>query len=169
MGRRIGYVLFFVAGSAITSLLYEATSGRFIPPLPDPGHRVFGATSESAAAAILHAIAATSDVSPKAAFDAGPTHQVVLGDDQRTVIAWFDPAAGNLPPNAISLAVNDPAMATQQAAAVFKNAGFSVQVHSISAGGAVLYVVVTNAFADAALVYRKPWYRMGHPAWRQVP
>src|SRR4051794_10114155 len=60
--------------------------GNYKPcPLIDWGHRLYAVRDERAAA-IVTAILARNELGPRWAFDASPTHQVVL-NDQRTVIA----------------------------------------------------------------------------------
>lgn len=139
-----------------------------VPPYPDPGHRFFGAKSESATAAMLRAIEKTAGYKPASAFDAGPTHQVVLNDGQRTVIAWLDEGTDG-PPNAMSFAVENPHTAAMSAAAELLRSGFTAKITSLVAGGADLVIVESNAMREHGLVFRKPWYRLDPPPGRPLP
>ena len=159
----------FATGVAVTTLFFGIKDeGWVFPPTPDPGHRLYGAVSEKGAAAILQVLA-LSNLNPKLAFDAGPTHQVVLDDGQRTVIGWFDDAVGNVPKNAISIAVIDPVDAANKAAAIFNADGFASTVNTFKMPGGVLAAVSAKAFVDSAIVYRLPWFILGKPQPRPLP
>jgi hypothetical protein len=152
----------------LATILIISTWKRFLPPIPDPGHRLFGVRSEKAAAVLLR-VMEQHGMNAVMAFDAGPTHQVVL-TDQRTVIAWFDLETGNLEHNAISLAVSNPQPEAERALKILQDAGFEASATTIPMNGTEhLAVVASNAFDGNVLVFRKPWYKLGRPKQGSLP
>lgn len=136
---------------------------RILPPIPDPGHRLFGVESERAAAVLLDVLKQFGQY-PTFAFSSGHAHQIVMAD-QRTVIAWFDVEVASLPHNAISLATSDPMEAAAQTLAKLEKAGFSTAMHRIPIGdGRPLALIESDALDGNALVFRQPWYKLRRPS-----
>lgn len=158
----IGLVL-GVAGTGLSQL------GWIVPPYPDLGHRLYGVKNETAAAVVLHALRATGGPGAKMAFDAGPTHQVVLDDGQRTVIGWFDAELSHIPTNGMSIAVADPRQAAEDAATILKAGGFTAEITAVKAGTATLQIIKSDALLGSALVYRRSWFLLDNPTSRPMP
>jgi hypothetical protein len=133
-------------------------------PLPDRGHRAFALASEEARLTVLRVLR-ESGLKEWFTFESGPTRQTLLSDGY-TVLNHLDKSdsgLGDLPGNAISLAVRDPRAESKRAAAVLKAANFSARVEEIT--DAVLppnhlLVLESNAFEDWVLVFRRHIFRM---------
>ncbi|QQG46257.1 MAG: hypothetical protein HYY55_00205 [Candidatus Niyogibacteria bacterium] len=144
-----------------------AASNVFPLPFPDRGHRLFGVRDEKAAEAVI-AVLEENGLRKKWAFDAEPTHQVVMSDNM-TVIAWFDEAASKLPKNAISVAVDNPRSSAARAVAILRmkryEASFSQPMKDLPDN--TLYLVKTDAMPYSGLVFRKPFWKMPSPRIRK--
>jgi hypothetical protein len=152
----------------IIGLLVGILVGPKIPiPYPDRGHRFF-ATADENTHNVLVKILAKNGLEPARAFDAAPTHQTIM-DDKTTVIAWFD--KGAKVDNAISLPVDNPKAAAEDAAATLRTAGYTATVSepipSMPAG--TLVRVETNALVESCLIFRLSVFKMPQPTWKTLP
>jgi hypothetical protein len=143
---------------------------RFPIPVFDPGHDLF-MTKDEAACALIVSISADNGLSASAAFDAVPTHQVIMGD-QTTVYAWPDADLVDGDKPAKSYAVSDPRGNAEKAAERLKAAHYSAEIDEpikdLAPG--LLVRLRTNALLNGCLVFRKPAFRgMPQPTWRKIP
>ena len=154
----VAFISFF--GGVLVTTIYPLS-------FPDKGHRLFGVQDERAAQTLV-AILAENGLKKKWAFDAGPTHQIVM-DDNMTVIAWFDEAASKLPKNAISVAVDDPRNSAARAAMILLTkeykASFSQPMKDLPDN--TLWLVETDAMLGGGLVFRRPFWKMPTPKIRK--
>ncbi len=142
-----------------------AASNVFPLPFPDRGHRLFGVRDEKAAEAVI-AVLGENGLTKKWAFDAEPTHQVVMSDNM-TVIAWFDEAASELPKNAISVAVDNPRSSAARAVAILRMKGYKASFIRPMKDLPDLYLVETDAMPYSGLVFRKTFWKMPSPRIRK--
>jgi hypothetical protein len=159
---------FGVLMGVVLAVIVSEAWGRFLPPIPDPGHRLFGAKGQKAAAVLLRVLE-EHGMRPVMAFNTGPVHHVVLSD-QRTEIAWFDENVATLPHNAISLAVSEPRQAADRARDVFSRFGFNSRIEIFRLdNGEELVLVDSDALDGNGIVFRKAWYKMGRPTESALP
>ena len=152
----------------MSAFLHALTYWGPTPLWPDPGHRLYAVTDEKAAASIVRVLEANGLMAWQA-FDAGPTHQVVMRD-KRTVIAWFDAEfPTNFPRNGMSLVVDDPERSAFQATDELRYREYEANVHAFPVGKETLYGVTSSALIDNSLIFRKHWAAMGKPAMRPIP
>ena len=155
---------------ALMSFLFGVLVTTIYPlPFPDKGHRLFGVQDERAAQTLV-AILAESGLKKKWAFDAGPTHQIVMSDNM-TVIAWFNKEADNLPKNAISVAVDSPLRSSLSAINFLRRRGYKAFLHlpmnKDPSDDGTLYLVETNVMLGGGLVFRRPFWKMPAPKIRK--
>lgn len=131
-------------------------------PFPDLGHRCFAVVNADAAKTIV-SILRIGGLKEKFTFDAGPTHQTVLSDNQ-TVIIWHD-ASNILPPNAISIAVKNPLAAARAATQHLRANGFSAEIHQsiIPEVGDTFVGLTSSALRGWLLGFRLPIAEMEPP------
>ena len=143
---------------------------NFPLPFPDKGHRLFRVVDERAAEVVQQILYKYGGLRVSRKFDFGPTHQNVMSDNL-TVIAWFDgenciPSVK--PNNAISLAVDDPSKSVERAAWLLLKNGYGALWRELAGVPKdTLFVLETGAFCDTALVFRKPFWKMPTPKWRE--
>lgn len=164
MRRLVVGLFIFLSGLFVGGALIYT----FPIPFPDQGHRLFGVRDEKAHFVLLNILEYNGGLKKSWAFDAGQTHQVVMNDNM-TVIAWFDPEVGDLPKNAISVAVNDPMFSAKVAVKVLRGSGYSAEIHQPMKDlpDNTLVLVKTNALINSALVFRKPFWKMPKPKLRK--
>ena len=134
-------------------------------PIPDRGHRCFAVPSEDAAKVVVSVLEGVG-LSENFTFDAGPTHQTLLSDNE-TVIISHDQVAGEqqLPPNGLSVVVGDPRASAKGAAAMLERAGFTafIKYDLDPMLGDKLVVLQSSAFDGWVLVFRRHVLVMGKP------
>jgi hypothetical protein len=135
------------------------------------GHRLYGTVDERACAAILK-ITADNGLKPDEAFDAEPTHQVIM-EDRVTVFAWFTPGTiDEKDQNAVSLVVSDPVKSAYEAADYLVSLGYKATVDKPvkTPKEDVLVRLRTNALVNCDLIFRRHILLMGgKPSARQIP
>lgn len=155
-------------GLLLSGTLLGAILVTFFPlpiPLADKGHRLFGVKNEQARRA-LERILSEHGVRRRFAMSFGPTHQVVMKDNQ-TVLCHFD--QGSVPDdemNAVSLVCkyDTPAGSAQRVAGYLESHGFTATV-KIPEGvdGSILCLVKTDALVNSVLAFRKHVLKMPKP------
>jgi hypothetical protein len=135
-------------------------------PFPDRGHRCFAVKNQEAARAVVWILDRLGGLPERFTFDAGPTHQTVLWDNE-TVILYHDQTIRDqgLPPNALSVAVDDPRDRAIAAAARLREAGFRADVIQdiIPEAGGKFVLVTSDAFEGWGLAFRRHILAMGKP------
>jgi hypothetical protein len=135
-------------------------------PFPDRGHRCYPVPSEHAARTVVTIFRDVVKLPERFTFDSGAAVQTILWDNT-TAIMQFSPAirALGIPLNSISVAVDKPVARAREAAACLVRDGFSaVLKENVDPElGDKLVVLVSNAFEDWALVFRRHALAMGKP------
>jgi len=155
-------VMFVLGGTFVLWALF-ALNGRNVLPFPDPGSRIFAATSREAQDAIVALLAQhglrqrywgiTSGVRRAILWD-----WTIISVPSAEVLAKEGGAACS-----IGLVVDDPKRRAEAAAAFLQARGFSATVVHDAEPEIPISFVLTDAFIGTALNFRKHAVRFPHP------
>ena len=155
------WLLASVALAVWTALL---ATGRNPLPFPDPGSRIFAASSPSARAAVVELLG-QHGLRERFRADTDGVQRSILFDG--TIVNWSAPAvAGKLAgaTSAIGLVADDPAASAAAAAALLRARGFRAEVVTDVEPGLPIVFVLTDALPGTVLNFRPHVIQMPHPA-----
>lgn len=152
----------FLPGVVIGILLTQSQKVP-VPPFIDRGHRLFGVQNRHARDIIEH-ILYEHGVRRSREIDFGPTHQVLMADNQ-TVLCDFDEGDECVPideRNAISLVCKMPITVATNVRDFLVAEGFRAEIKYPSMNHSdILCMVKTNALTGSVLVFRRHAFVMG--------
>ncbi len=130
--------------------------------LPDRGHRYYGVKNQKTAILLAKIFDREAGLGERFTFSPRPSNQMLLKDNT-TVLGWLDEPTNLLPPNALSLAVDNPRQsAARTVDTLIKNGYTATILPEIMTGtGGKLIMILTDAFDGSMLVYRLSGMKMG--------
>jgi hypothetical protein len=155
----LNFVLFLCVAGWATAL----TLGRNPLPWPDPGSRIFAASSPEAKRAIVDLLA-MHGVEERFEINTSGILRSVMWDG---TIVNHSPAAviqklGNAS-SAIGLVSDDPEASAQTAAEYLRSKGFDAEVVEDAEPNLPIYFVITDALLGTAINFRPPVSQMPAP------
>ncbi len=156
----LGLVLLLILSWALL-----AANGRNPLPFPDPGSRIFSASSKEAKDAVV-ALLARHGVAERFQTDSSGILRSLMMDGTiinvppPEVLAKLDGATSS-----IALVARDPEEAARKDAAFLQQRGFIARVVLDAEPTLPIAFVVTNAFRGTVLTFRKHATQMPRPKW----
>jgi hypothetical protein len=146
----------------------QFAGSRYPIPIVDKGHRFYGVVDEDAQKAIV-TILKRNGIGPWRTFEVGITNQVIMSDKE-TVIGRFSEDVKDLPKHVISVPVNNPAVAADEACLVLRSFNYTATVHKPLGDDIPFVLIKTNAFLDSGgIAFRLPITKMPKPKWVENP
>ncbi|MFN3538398.1 MAG: hypothetical protein ACK4Y4_13220 [Brevundimonas sp.] len=140
---------------ALTAWAVMVASGRNPLPFPDPGSRIFVASSVSGKDAVVDLLA-QHGVAQRLQADSGGVSRTIMMDG--TIINHSPPSVmeqvGSAPA-CIGLVADDPAAAADEAASFLRERGFTADVVADVEPGMPVVFVLTDALAGSCINFRR--------------